>query len=304
MSMSTNFLGMYASRGSQLLSNIRTLRFKDDGNINMSHQFADGGMSDLMGILPLIQNKVKNIISVFDYNKNPGYFGINDSYADIYKCASATSITDSDFDAQFHRWIKRWTSGFTCLFGYFGTERMPDKGLILNYVIDDPNLDRLKEFMVKMNSLFKAGEPLVVTLKGLRICDNPFWGISAGDMPSIDLTMMYFNMPKKFSKRVPIEAVPPPPGMPKIDKDGRFNNEEMRNVPELSNDMLDYFTYSNKQINMMGYLGSWMVHHSWYGLKGYDGEVVFEGFAEMFDGVPEVKGFKSNKDQIDLSGYV
>lgn len=35
-------------------------------------------------------------------------------------------------------------------------------------------------------------------------------------------------------------------------------------------------------MNMMGYFGSWMMHHSWNGLKGHDGKVKFEGFGRIF----------------------
>lgn len=295
-SMSTNFPGMTGSFSANLLSNLRSIRVNGEGQF-MTQQFADGGASDLTGIVPLIQHRVKNIIAVFDYNVTKDA-DLESSYADIARVAGATSVNEPDFDAQFHQWLKMITSAFSCLFGYFGTEFMPGKARILNHVFEDPNLDRMKELMVKYNSLFKAGEPLIVTLKDLAICDNPFWGITAEDFPSVNLTMMWMNMPKKFSKRVPIEAVPPPPGMPKIDEDGRFNNEEMRNVPELKSAVTNYLTYTNKQINMMGYLCSWMVHHAWYGLNGHDGRVVFDGFADIFDGVQEVKDTRTFREEV------
>ena len=79
-----------------------------------------------------------------------------------------------------------------------------------------------------------------------------------------------------------MDAVPPPEGMNKIDEDGRFTNEEFKVVPELPVDGADQIMYSHEQVNMMGYLGSWMVDHSWDGLKGHDGKVVFEGFDAIF----------------------
>jgi len=295
-SMSTNFPGMTGSFSAGLLSNLRTIKVNDEGQF-ITQQFADGGATDLMGIIPLVQHRVKNIIGIFDYNVTKDA-DLETSYADICRVAGATDVRDPDFDAQFHQWLKMMTSAFTCLFGYFGTEFMPGKARILNHIFDDPHLERMKELMVKYNSLQKAGEPLIVNLKDLKILDNPFWGVTAEDFPSVNLTMIWMNMPKKFSKRVPIEAVPPPPGMPKIDEDGRFNNEEMRSVPELKSEVTNYLTYTNKQINMMGYLGSWLVHHAWYGLKGHDGRVVFDGFAEIFDGIPEVKDTKTFKQEV------
>ena len=161
----------------------------------------------------------------------------------------------------------------TCLFGFFGVKKI-NHANILNHVFWDPNLDRLKELMVKFNGLYEAGEPLIVTLRDLDVIDNPFWSIKAGQ--KINLSMIYFNMPRKFSEQVPDTVST-------IDEDGRFKNPQLRSVPELSPDGLDVLRYSNAEINMMGHLGSWMVHHSWDGLKNEEGEVIFDGFGDIFD---------------------
>ncbi len=94
---------------------------------------------------------------------------------------------------------------------------------------------------------------------------------------------MYFNMPKKFSDNVPTDAVPPPKDMDKTDEDGHFNNEEFKVIPELKVDM-DALVYTHSQVNMMGYLGSWMEHHSWDGLKvkRTRWQSFFEGFGDTF----------------------
>lgn len=95
----------------------------------------------------------------------------------------------------------------TCYFGFFG-ESLINHSNTPNHVFIDPNLDRLKELMVKYNSLFKADEPLIATLHDfLATIDNPFWGITAGK--KVDITLMYFNMPKKFSEQVPEECSSP-----------------------------------------------------------------------------------------------
>ena len=49
-----------------------------------------------------------------------------------------------------------------------------------NHVFNDPNLDLLKELMVKCNSLFKVDEPLIAAIHDLETIDYPFWGIKAG----------------------------------------------------------------------------------------------------------------------------
>ncbi len=62
------------------------------------------------------------------------------------------------------------------------------------------------------------------------------------------------------------------------------SSEEFKIIPELPVEPADAsLKYSQAQVNMMGYLGSWMVDHSWNGLKGSGGEILFEGFAEIFE---------------------
>jgi hypothetical protein len=270
-SMSTNFPG---SSGKNILSdfcNRRRLKFNEDGP-EMSYRFADGGSNDLMGIMPLIQRNVKNIISIYNFNQSPPYADFSTTYADIYKHASCSDINDPNFNHDFTEWLKRMNPRLTCLFGFFGANKI-NHANILNHIFWDPNLDRLKEMMVKFNALYEAGEPLIVTLKDLDVIDNPFWSIKAGQ--KINLTMIYFNMPKKFSEQVPSTVST-------VDENGRFNNPQLRSIPELSPDGLNVLRYSNAEINMMGYLGSWMVHRSWDGLKNEDGEVIFDGFGDIF----------------------
>ena len=62
------------------------------------------------------------------------------------------------------------------------------------------------------------------------------------------------------------------------------SSEDFKIIPELPVEPADAsLKYSQAQVNMMGYLGSWMVDHSLNGLKGSDGEILFEGFAEIFE---------------------
>ena len=279
--ISTNYVGNQYGDGtmgkmSRLITGLRKLSLSDGSE--HTHRFADGGTSDLMGVVPLVARGTKNIISVYIFNQNPPTVSFNNTYADCYKAAPATSLEDPNFDAQFEEWLKHMNPRITAYFGHFNIA--PCKhAVLMNHIFNDPNLDRLKELMIKYNSLFEAGEPLIATLQDLEVIDNPFWSIKGGK--TVDLTLMYYNMPKKFSENVPEDVVPPPAGKPKIDENGQFNNEEFKCIPELkvgANQIL----YSPEQVNMMGYLGSWMVHHSWDGLKGHDGEVKFEGFGRIF----------------------
>jgi len=278
-SMSTNFVGSTTKVLDQLITGLRTIPLSDGSAV--TQKFADGGTSDLMGIMPLVARGTKNIICSYIFNQNPPIIFFNKTYADIYRVANATSLEDPDFDAHFREWLTHMNPRITSLFGFFNVFPIARRAYIMDHVFLDPNIDRLKELMIKYNALFKAGEPLIATLKDLEVIDNPFWSIKGGK--KINLTLMYFNMPKKFSENVPEDAVPPPEGHHKIDEDGRFTNEEFKVVPELSVDgIFDQLLYTCPQINMMGYLGSWMVDHSWDGLIGPNGEEVFEGFGKIF----------------------
>ncbi len=266
----------------QVLTNLRKIKLQDGSAV--TQKFIDGGMNDLMGIIPLVASgDVENIIAVYNLNQNTPYMTNDDTYADIYRVANATSLEHPDFDLHFQQWVKMINPRITCYFGFFNVIPI-NHANIMNHIFHDPNIDRLKEMMIKMNKLFEAGEPLIFTLKGLKTIDNPFWGIEGGKNSStINLTLMYFTLPRKFSDGVPIEAVPPPEeGQPKVDVDGRFTNEEYRVIPELPGGT-QQASYSNGQVSMMGYLGSWMVDRAWDGLKASDGEVVFEGFKGIFE---------------------
>jgi hypothetical protein len=72
-----------------------------------TQRFADGGTSDLMGIIPLVARGTKNIISVYIFNQNPPIVRFNNTYADCYKAEPATSLEDPNFDAQFKEcWLE------------------------------------------------------------------------------------------------------------------------------------------------------------------------------------------------------
>ena len=232
----------------------------------------------MTGILPLVQAKIRNIICVFNFNENPPLADFTTTYADFYKAAPSSNKNSATFDADFREWMKRLDPWIAAFFGFFGNSSK----VVLNHVFHDPDLDRLKELMVKYNSLFKAGEPLIATLHDLEVIENPFWGTVAGE--KVDLTFIYMNMPKQFSEKVPIECVPPPDGMEKIDEHGQFNNEDMKVVPELPWDPpVAGLQYTKQQVNMMSYLGSWMIDRAWDGLKSDDGKVQFEGFKQIFE---------------------
>lgn len=282
MSLSINSIGMgrITNAISAMVASNRKIKLDDDGSRG-SQLFADGGLNDITGILPVLQqDDIKHIIFVQSHNKSH-VAKETTPYADIYRAGSSTKLTDRNFDRNFQEWLKMMSPKLTCLFGSFGFDKEFSKEIVLNHVFHDPNQNNLKELMIKFNQLFEAGEPLVATLQNLRLIENPFWGIPSTNR-RVNLTIIHYNMPKKFSEKVPTQAVPPPKGKGKIDRDGRFNNEEFRVIPELPT-RLNAYRYSNAQVNMMGYLGSWIIERSWDGLKNKEGELVFEGFRDIFE---------------------
>mmetsp|Transcript_15975 Transcript_15975/g.26990 ORF Transcript_15975/g.26990 Transcript_15975/m.26990 type:complete len:480 (+) Transcript_15975:135-1574(+) len=102
--MSTNFPG---SSGSGLPAEFTAKRKIGMNNCpDMTLRFADGGSNDLMGILPLVQRNVKNIISIYNFNQNPPYADFTTTYADIYKASSGCKdLKDPNFNYYFTEWL-------------------------------------------------------------------------------------------------------------------------------------------------------------------------------------------------------
>jgi hypothetical protein len=139
---------------SQIFVELHTIELSDGNSV--TQKFIDGGMNDLFGIGPLVSVGVKNIIAVYNINQNRPYSLLNQTYADIYKVANVTSIDNPYFNHRFQEWLKVINPRLTAYFGFFGVIPI-NHANIMNNLFYDPNIDRLKELMVKMNSLFKAG---------------------------------------------------------------------------------------------------------------------------------------------------
>lgn len=128
--------------------------------------------------------------------------------------------------------------------------------------------------------------------------DNAFQGIEGGGV--VDITFWYIAMPKKFSRQVPRQSVPPPKGVTEtVDEYGRFTNEEFKNFPNIYNlgevpnpykdGILNKIFFAKKlgllttrQANMMSYLGSWLVNEAWEGTYT-DGKQYFGGFKKLLE---------------------
>jgi len=118
-------------------------------------------------------------------------------------------------------------------------------------------------------------------------------GALAGE--KVDLTIIYWTAPKVFSSQVPRAAVPPPDDVyDTVDKEtGEFTNKDLSGLPHFggvsnfgSNTNTCNFIWhgalSRTQVNMMSYLGTWMVKEAWNGLY-LDGKEMFGGFKEILE---------------------
>lgn len=158
---------------------------------------------------------------------------------------------------------------------------------------------------VKLVRRFKAlraeGEPMVTTLEGLKVIDNPFWGIKGGW--SVDLTIfLNHGVPNKFADLIPDDIVPPPEGKSKTEY-GFFTNSNLSSVPNvdineqgsdvklpLLNDVVfvDIPAMGGSLpvagVRMTQLLVDWAVSHAWDGLSDSNGEELFGGFRKIFEG--------------------
>jgi hypothetical protein len=119
------------------------------------------------------------IIAICNFNQSPPYADFETTYADIYHKAPSTDRSDPNFDTEIRQWLSMINPRITCYFGFFEASLINHSNTP-NHVVNDSNLDLLKELMVKYNSLFKAGEPLIAAFHDLETIDYPFWGIKAG----------------------------------------------------------------------------------------------------------------------------
>lgn len=239
-----------------------------EGQQNRPMVFADGGYNDGSGLPALVRKKARKIILTIC--NTPDQFG----YSEIFggnPLSFATLVNDMGLGS------------------YFGL----NNGDFINYaqnqlfdLYSKEGTNHYVNLVEKFKSLHEAGEPMIATIKGVRVRNNPFWGVEGGW--ELDLTIIWMRgVPKKFASLVPLDCVTPPKGK-NITENGFFTNKEFRFVPNLNHITIDGpylpdFKLKKKAARMTQILGSMMIHHSWNGLKGIDGEVKFEGFGAIFE---------------------
>ncbi len=251
---------------------------------------SDGGYNAINGIGVLVKKRVRKIICnlyntqdrILQYRNN----GFNEpwivGYIQILKFFGVvTEDLPSDYESH--------------LFASFYTLHFFD--------LHSNGENQVNKFLESITSLYKAGEPMIVTLKNLDVIENRFWGIEAGG--KVDLTVIVnAGVPRKFAEQVPLDIVVPPDNNVSnvLDTNGFFTNEKYNTVPNLAHQRegsVEYsfpfgdesvkklegvpdFSLTTENIQMTKLLSSWMIEHAWEELVGDDGEVKFEGFKALF----------------------
>jgi len=284
MAMATNVLGMGAvmeqedsmlTKAAMATAQTRKVSFGDNEETEM--MFVDGGLIDGLGVPALVKHKVRKIVAAIWPNSE------DRKYAVLHEKTKGKDLVEWLSEAE--------TVGIGDIASYFGFYQ-GEYGLFMNHIFEggEYHLSQLRE---TMDTLYEAGKPLVTTMKDLKVIDNPFWGTEAGE--TVDLTIIFYTLPKSFAEKVPLDTVPPPQNKDMLDKHGSFTNEEFRHFPNLSG-MSNFSTITNtwsiiragaltrRQSNMAAYLGSWVINEAWEGLI-VNGKEVFGGFKDILESV-------------------
>lgn len=263
--------------------------------------FSDGVYNEPTGIPGLVQQKIRKIIAPY------GPAGVSS----FEVTSEVINIYSSFFGALNPSTISPDPDG--------SNDGLGDR-IAFNHIFDinSNGENQLEKLANNMKSLYDEGEPMVFTLKGLDVIDNPFYGIEGGWQVDLTIILM-LGVPAKFADQIPSDVAPPPIGKPMIE-DGFLTNEEFKIVPNIAtlgrdaqiqlevpmlNITIDEtipgmgFDLPTKAVRMSHILGSWIVDRAWDGLKGSDGETKFEGFSAMF---PQEIDVKEDNKQTDGSG--
>lgn len=248
-------------------------------------------------------SKRKMALSDGGYNTHNGFpslvkKGVRKIICNLYATQNEVSYTSTSL-------YKVGATNLYRMFGVFSVYSgiLYDANGIDQHVFDlySNNENQIDKLWGMIDSLDRAGEPLIATLKDLDVVENKFWGIKGGG--KVDVTFIFnIGVPKNFSDQVPREAAPPSEGMNFTDSYGLFTNPDVRYVPNLVHSQLGAedinipllnttiknplpieFAISAENTRMTEILTSWMIEHAWDGLVGDDGEVKFEGFRKIFE---------------------
>lgn len=277
MGAATNMLGMLKPEASIQ----REVKF---GNTKKNMVLGDRGANGDPAIAPLVQKGMRHIIAPYWYTDSESQYSL------VYNRTKNKNITEWLFDDD--NWGKGgYRAGLVSYFGY-GVQGA------WNHMFDDGEL-HMQTLREAFDDLYLADKPLIFTIKDIKVIDNPYHGIEGGGL--VDITFWHVHMPKKFSRHVPRESVPPPKGVNEtVDEFGSFTNKEFMHFPnirtygEVPNRLWEdgqlykvrtarnFGTLTMRQANMMSYLGSWLVNEAWEGTY-IDGKQYFGGFKEILE---------------------
>ena len=216
--------------------------------------FGDGAVIEGTGICTALLQGVSRVIAVIN-PESPSSPVVSVPYSEIAgKC------------------LEDWTAGLdprlASLFGVLPKEAngcvqkcLAEKSIGpafgLNHVFCRSKLAELKR---KMDALYLAGRALVVTLE-LDLLPNVFWGFEGGR--TIRLTLIYYNMPRNFAEQLPgdVSGGVTPAGNGDVPDRAQLLAPGLSDVPELKIQLEPpgYTHYTKRQVNMMGYIGAWIV---------------------------------------------
>jgi len=271
----TNYL-----RSVAVTFNASTTPLAPDGAISSSRlmSFGDGVTVDNTSIISQLQEEVEHIIfPVLPYQP----------YAEVYAATQALPE-----EQRLGYWMKTTFSSLYNLFGYVAhAPAIAMWASSMLAVVFGEGEARMLELMGAMDKLFLADKPMVYTLKDLNVLPSPFRGLTAY---TCSLTVMVYNLSPSFGRQV---GAVPGNGVEYDENTGLFA-EPFEAVPNLAmagqntkgqcckmnqNGCLSWNIdgYTNGQINLTSYLGTWTVNQAWEPVV-VGGVTLFDGFGEIF----------------------
>lgn len=241
--------------------------------------FLDAGTHFSSNVPILVKQKVdKLIIPIWSPDAE-------NKYSSIFNATNGKPLDD---------WANFGYQGFYHCFATFFGLYLPYTSFtgwnsFINHIFDDGEI-HCEKVRKDFDELYLADKPLVTTLKNVKVIDNPYYGIVGGD--TIDITVMYVTMPKSFAESVPVLNKT-------LDSTGSFSNSEFEDFPNLASfDAVPVDSsfklgklikkawngglVTNRQANMMAYLGSWLIKETWEGVS-VNGKEYFGGFKEIME---------------------
>lgn len=247
--------------------------------------FTDGGCNDINGLPALLHQKPKKIVMALNRPTGPTEYTTEEVHriSAINEMVEYFGVVTDPIDPN--------TNAAT----------RPITGHVFNIHSGGENQ------LVKLNDIYstlmEAGEPLIATLEGLEVVENPFWGLEGGW--TVDVTIISFNgVPKKFGDLIP-EGIATPPLGRDIIENGLFTNETFFSVPNVipipiteEVDVIDIPLLGEIPIPSLGQvlpleaarmtqiMIGWAIDHAWDGIF-VDGKEIFGGFPKFFEDVGE-----------------